>query len=368
MKPSARHWSANASSSGACSSIVSDTVSQPSRSEISGAPGPPHSEVSRHHTRRATCSSSARLTRSATGPCISGGHLRPDRRRPAGDDRGTALVDPFEQPSERVGELLDAVDQQLVGDLGHVDPGLRERGQIWTWILLRGRASHLAVVSDRQQRLQRHRVHRVRSHKLLDVHRVRIARVLRAGRGPQRALEGGAGVPQRLPARPAEYLPEPPVGEARIGDRRLALQVRAAELGEPAVDVRVDPRDEERCDRVDIQWQAIGQPAFQGADVRLGHGLVCRHREQQRDVDVDPLVERLLDRRHALRRARDLDHRVRTLQPLPVGAHLCDVPSVSCARAGETSSETNPSRPPDARCTSLSTSAASCTSRTASRS
>ena len=101
-------------------------------------------------------------------------------------------------------------------------------------------SGNLAVVGDRQQRLQRHRVDRVRSDQFLDVEGVRVARVLGAGRGPQRPLNGGAGAEQRFPPRPGEDLLEAPVGESRVGDRRLALQIGAADLGELAIDVRVD--------------------------------------------------------------------------------------------------------------------------------
>ena len=72
--------------------------------------------------------------------------------------------------------------------------------------------------------------------------------------------------------------------------------------------------------------QALGLAALEPADVGLGDLLVGLDREQQRDVDVDPLVDRLLDRADALRRARDLDHHVRAVDRLPVGARRCERP------------------------------------------
>ena len=63
---------------------------------------------------------------------------------------------------------------------------------------------------------------------------------------------------------------------------------------------------------------------LQSAKVRLSHLLVGGDREQQCDVDVDPLVQGLLDRGHALRRPRDLDHHVRAIDALPERADLLE--------------------------------------------
>src|SRR5680860_1086939 len=72
VKPSALTSSTKAPRSSTCSSIVSEMVSQPRRSPISG-PGPPHSVSSLRQMRRATFSSTAVLTRSASGPSSSSG-------------------------------------------------------------------------------------------------------------------------------------------------------------------------------------------------------------------------------------------------------------------------------------------------------
>ena len=81
------------------------------------------------------------------------------------------------------------------------------------------------------------------------VHRVGEGRVLGAGRRPQRTLRPGAAGGQRLPARGRGLLLEQLVREPRVGERGLAaqrLRLWRAELVEPAVDLGVDPADEER--------------------------------------------------------------------------------------------------------------------------
>src|SRR5207244_12528883 len=59
---------------------------------------------------------------------------------------------------------------------------------------------------------------------------------------------------------------------------------------------------------------------------RLGDLRVRLDREEQRDVDVHALVDRLLDRRHALVRPRDLDHRVGPVEELPIHPRLLEGP------------------------------------------
>ncbi len=226
-------------------------------------------------------------------------HRKPgvDPARLARDDRRAPLLDPGQQPVHRLLELLDALDQQLVGDLFKRDARVGERREFSRRIFLAGQPGHRAVVGDGQQRGQRHRVDRVRSDQAVHVHRVRVVRVLGAGRGPQRPLRHPARAGQRVPAVAREQLLEPQVRRARVGQRRGAGQIGATQLLQTAVDVRVHARDEERRHRVHVQFEALGVPALQSAQVRLSHLLVRGDREQQRDVDVDPLVQRLLDRR-----------------------------------------------------------------------
>ena len=75
VSPSAETSRANSSSVSASSSILSEIVSQPRRLPISGTPGPPQRLSSRRQTRRATSSSIARFTRSATAGSSSFGSV-----------------------------------------------------------------------------------------------------------------------------------------------------------------------------------------------------------------------------------------------------------------------------------------------------
>ena len=73
-----------------------------------------------------------------------------------------------------------------------------------------------------------------------------------------------------------------------------------------------------------VQRPAGLEAALVGAHVGLHHGLVLLDREQQRDVDVHPVEQRLLDRRDALRRRGDLDHQVRPVDKVPVHVGLLE--------------------------------------------
>ena len=125
----------------ACSSIVSETVSQPSRSSISGTPGPPHSDGSRRQTRCGDVVADRLLDprgdrlhevgrRSAPGSCSACPVSTAARRSSI----------PASSRFDRVLELLDAFGQQLLGDLRHVDPGVGQRLQVVGWVELGGGA------------------------------------------------------------------------------------------------------------------------------------------------------------------------------------------------------------------------------------
>src|SRR5439155_4843340 len=91
-----------------------------------------------------------------------------------------------------------------------------------------------------------------------------------------------------------------------------------ADLIEHLVDLRIDPAHEEggdRCDRPDVTARRL--PLAQPVDVGAGHVAVDVHAEHERDVDVDPLGDRRLDRRQALGRGRDLDEEVRPADASP---------------------------------------------------
>ena len=175
--------------------------------------------------------------------------------------------------------------------------------------------SATAVVLERPDRLERHRVHRVRPDQLLDVDHVAVVGVLRRRRRPQAALRRGAGGRQLVPVRPGEDLLIGRVRELRVGDRQRALElVVAADLVEPAVGLGVHARDEERRHRRDrARVTAPVDQALQAADVRLGHLAVALEREDQRHVDGDAGGDRLLDRRQARGRGGDLHQQVRAL-------------------------------------------------------
>ena len=323
LTPSSRTPSAKACRSSSSSRICSATVSHPRRLATSGWPAGPHSVSSLRQMRRATSSCGGLLD--ALGHArldVLVGQRGVDRRRALGDDRLALGADALEQLLHRLDELVDALAQQLVGDVDHVDAGVGQRLQDGRRVLAGGGAADLGVVAGGQQRGHRHRVDGVRPDELLDVHHVAVGRVLDAGRGPQRALHGGAGVAQGGEALAEEDLLVALVGGARVGDAGLAEQVVVAGALQALVDLGVHARDEERRDRVDVDRLALLEAALEAADVGLGHLRVLLDAEEQGDVDVAPLVDHLLDRGRALLGARDLDHQVGAIDALPVLARL----------------------------------------------
>ena len=64
------------------------------------------------------------------------------------------------------------------------------------------------------------------------------------------------------------------VGGPRVGDRRGAAQVLAAQLLEALVDLGVHARDEEARHRVHVERLAGVEAALHAADVGLGDGRV----------------------------------------------------------------------------------------------
>ena len=298
--------------------------SQPSRSVSSGVPAGPHSVPSRCQIRWTTSSSSARRSRPATACSSAAGRSASIVVGAAGDDRLALGLDAVEQLVHRHHERVDAVAQQLLGDVVEVDAGLAQRVEVGGRVVRRGGAGDLAVARGRGQRRQRHRVDRVGPDEAVDVHRLGVGRVLDAGRRPQRALHRRAGLAQRGEALALEHALERAVGGARVGEAGAAGEVVAAERLEPLVDLGVDARDEERRDRVAVERLALVLPALVRADERLHHALVVRDREQQRDVDVHALVQRLLDRREPLLGGGDLDHQVRAVDQAPVHPRLLE--------------------------------------------
>ena len=166
-----------------------------------------------------------------------------------------------------------------------------------------------------------HGVDRVRADQLVDVERVGVLGVLRRRRRPQRTLHVGALGRQRVPALAAEDAPELLVGDPRVGDGGLALELgRAALLVERGVDLAVDARDEEARDGRDPVDRLAGVgAALQAADVGLRDLHVALHVEQERHVHGDARGGQLLERLDALGGAGHLDEDV-VLADLPVEA------------------------------------------------
>ncbi len=87
------------------------------------------------------------------------------------------------------------------------------------------------------------------------------------------------------------------VGELRVRDGELPLQVGTTGLLEPAVGLGVDPRDEEAGDGEHPRRVAArGHQALEPAHVGLGDGRVALEREDQRHVDRSALGDAVLDR------------------------------------------------------------------------
>ena len=64
--------------------------------------------------------------------------------------------------------------------------------------------------------------------------------------------------------------------------------------------------------------------SFQSRDVALRHFLVHLLREEQRDIDVDPFADALLDGRNAFHGGRDLHHQVGAIHGFPQPARVFD--------------------------------------------
>ena len=326
VMPSSRTPRTNSWIAGRSSSSLSAIVSQPSRSSSSGVPGGAQSVPSLRQMRRTTSSRSAWRSRSATGPSSSGG-------RSASNELG--------RPVTIASRLASMPESSLF--IGTTNASMPSRSS-WSVtssrsipasasaarsagrVLGRRGAGHLALARGGLQRRQRHRVDGVRRDEAVHVERVGIRGVLDAGRGPERALDRAAGVAQRGELLAAEHLLERPVGGARVGEPGAPLEVLAAGGGKPLVDLRVDARDEERRDRMAVERQAFGLAAPHRADVGPHHVLVGPDAEQQRDVDVHPLVQGGLDRRDPLGRGGDLDHQVGPVDEPPVHPRLLERP------------------------------------------
>jgi hypothetical protein len=136
-------------------------------------------------------------------------------------------------------------------------------------------------------------------------------------------LEGAAGCGDRRELVAFEDLFKLLIGELQSGDAGLAqepleiLTLRDAVL-EELVDRGVDAADENRVHRPNsIDGFLLGDAALQTFDVRARGFFVPVDREDQGDVDVEPFVDALFDRRQTLFGAGNLDHHVRTADARP---------------------------------------------------
>ena len=200
------------------------------------------------------------------------------------------------------------------------------------------RAIDLAVIGERQQRLLRHGVDRVRRGQRAHVEHVRCLRILVAGAGEQQPLR-----PRALALQPL-----PPVGLQQIAIRLVGLlrdrdAEPVAQFAGHLVHRRLVPAaDEQRRDRAHVRAQPGRDPALQPAHVGIRRPQIVIAREQQRDVHRHAGEDRLLDGGKTLERARYLDEQVR-----PVGLRMqrlaprprslpCRAPAAATPRARRT--------------------------------
>ena len=157
---------------------------------------------------------------------------RAARASPSALGRRRSVGDRGEQLLEGLVEQLDAVRGQLVGDLLERDAELVERGER---VLRRRRrprsrlARGRAVVAEGLERRRRHGVDGVGPDQLLDVAERRGTRgffVLVLAHSSRCTLAPCVG--ERLPALAGDDLLEALVGELRVGDRDLALELARA--------------------------------------------------------------------------------------------------------------------------------------------
>jgi len=132
---------------------------------------------------------------------------------------------------------------------------------------------------------------------------------LHPGGGPEQALRPGALLGQGLPARRGQRVLAERVGEPRVGDGSLAVQARHVRRGvlpgaacgkrrEPLVGPGVDPADEERRHALDAVQAAAGRRALlKAGEESVESRPVALGREDQDDVDADPLGQAGRDRR-----------------------------------------------------------------------
>ncbi len=184
------------------------------------------------------------------------------------------------------------------------------------------------MVEGRVEGLLRHGVDDAARDELRHVERVREARVLDARRRPQGALQVRTGRQECLRAVGREGRFERLVRELSVRDTGLALEgerLVGADGDEPLVDLSVDARDEERCDRLDARKvDPCGPGLLEPCEVGVDDLAVALEAEDQRDVDADACGDGLGDGFESLDRRRDLDEDVGLVDLGRQLLRLCD--------------------------------------------
>jgi hypothetical protein len=251
---------------------------------------------------------------------------------------GPRPVDRREQFTVSVGEQAHAVLDQPAGDRVERNAGVFQSGEGGARLLhvLFETETRPAVSPEGVECRRRDRVDRVGADQLLDIERVAVGRILRAGARPEQPLRLRASGGQRLPARRRDDRLVPLVGELRIRNRNLTLQApqpltRGGARGrrQRRVDVLgdggVDAAHEEAGDAGDPRHITAGRGVLlQAGEIRLGHRVVGSLREEEGHVDVHPLADERANRGRSRLRARHLDHHVLASERRPQPARFGD--------------------------------------------
>src|SRR5688572_18754503 len=179
-----------------------------------------------------------------------GGTRSPRRARSCRSELPALRLDRLDELVEALREAGDALLDQLARHAIDADAAGLHLAQSLAGLLHARveRALHVAVVDEGRDRVERHGVDRLRTDQLLDVDDVAVVGVLRAGAGPEAALDARAGSPQIGEVVSAEDLVEGHVRHLGVGDRGAAagLEIGAVPLLlQVLVDLGIDAADEE---------------------------------------------------------------------------------------------------------------------------
>ncbi len=118
-----------------------------------------------------------------------------------------------------------------------------------------------------------------------------------------------------LPARAAELLSKPGVGQLGVGYGDLTLECLLSDLLQFTIHGAVHPADEERRDGIHPRQldPSLGE-SFQPSHVCLGDSVVLPERKHKGHVDVDPFSNERLNGGDSLRSGWNLDHDVGAIE------------------------------------------------------